>query len=670
MPIELRPSDVSEARAQAYQKMGQNFGNTGILQILGPVLGRALEQERVREVNSGLVTLEEFWQKQYEEFPQKGFEILPETVPGRNLANPQAIAPTIKTLGEVQYSDVLKEHHKAVDALADNIRATVRNKKAQEELLQHLTAGAIQQQGRLLGAWKTAAKAHEIATLDDLAKTEMRNVATLGWEEPTRRIGVQVATMLGAGMIDEAKAQEYMSQVTEQAQYIQGYNGVFGAMEEAEKIADGAGLDAGRKWLEKNTPFWAGNPGAREKVLADSWRALESFLNDQAKTQDTRFSEIYVQADTPEKIDAAMGELRANTLMRGTQKKQWMDWLQEKRARVLKAEAGLTADVVSALYTRMYDAKDNNRNPGLEVTTKEIDEVAKDKSDHQALLAKRDELQRSYESGLGSTKEEVLLAGYDIVYHPNMSVAAKQKWIDDHVRAGGGLSAEDGTKLRNWIDSYNGNPDRKNAMDAITTAYHLSMAKPDMGPTAKKELALELYNARNAMEALFINPKTTKADIAAAVEDFLSKRATLDLQALIKQTYGAPITSYATGELRGGYREATAYEYLREQGKLTAETAAQFPQDIRPKAEQLEKDALKKAAIKTEFTARLSSGDLIYSTKPIAKGPTGKLLMSDTGEQGTLYQVRYQVKNGTYVPTVYKQNPQTGVFDVIAWEWK
>jgi hypothetical protein len=172
------------------------------------------------------------------------------------------------------------------------------------------------------------------------------------------------------------------------------------------------------------------------------------------------------------------------------------------------------------------------------------------------------------------------------------------------------------------------------------------------------------------MEKLFLDPKTTAADIKSNVETFLSNKATMDLRELVRQAAGGYIDKFATGEARPAYREATAYEYLREQKKLTGEKAAQFAQDIRPKAEQLEKDALGKAGIKAEFTYRISSGDLVYSTKALVKGTTGKLLMSGTGGQGTLYQVRYQVKNGEYVPTVYTQNPQTGAFDVIGWEMK
>lgn len=267
---------------------------------------------------------------------------------------------------------------------------------------------------------------------------------------------------------------------------------------------------------------------------------------------------------------------------------------------------------------------------------------------------------------MGSTREDILLAGYDIVFHPNMSVAAKQKWVDDHVKAGGGLAAEKGKELRGWINEYNDNPDRKNAIDAITTAYHLAMADPTVKPEGKKDLALELYNALNVMEKLFIDPKKTKVDYDKAVEGFLSKRATEDLQTIIKQTTGAEIR--VTREIRGKYREATMQEHLREQGALTGELAAKFPQDVRQRAEQLEKDALGRAKIKADFTVRLSSGDLVYSTKPIVKDATGKLLISGTGEQGMLYQVRYQVKNGTFVPTVYTQDRNTKSFDIIVWE--
>jgi hypothetical protein len=453
----------------------------------------------------------------------------------------------------------------------------------------------------------------------------------------------------------------YMQKVTDAAQ-------VSWATAGALKEMKPGGVEAGEKWIAENTPFWEGNPDARAKVLQDVRTEWEKQGKLRDEELDRSFADFLMRADSVEKLDLARAKLTRTDFFNGGLKYTWEERLRGKRERLLKKPG--EEDVVSALYSRLYGALDRNKNPAFEVTIKEIDDTAKDPTEHQALLAKRNELQKSYESGLGSTREDVLLAGYDIVFHPSMSVAAKQKWVDEKAKGGGGLSAEDAKKLRSWIDPYNENKDRKDAMDAISTAYRLSMANPNLGTQAKKDLELELFNARNAMETLFLDPKTTRADITKAVEEFLSKRVTLDLKELVKQTTGAEVRGFATGELRGTYRQATTQEYLREQGKLTGEAAAQFPQDLRPKAEQLEKDALRKAEIKAEFISRLSSGDLIYSTKPIAKGATGKLLMSGAGEQGTLYQVRYQVKNGTYVPTVYTQNPQTGAFDVIAWEWK
>jgi len=668
MPIELRPSDVAFARANAYNQKAKAAGQRGSqwAGVLAQILSVAFERERVSEVNSGLATQMEFWPKEQQDFTQTPFEITPETPEGMRGLPPAIMAPIKKPLGQVTHEDVLERHNKAVQAMADNINRTVRNKRAREELLQHLAVGSAQQSVRLLNDWKVASQDHALAGLANLTKATMAQVKDLGWEEVARRIGLQTTQMMQAGQMKETEAQEYLGAVQKQAQYAWSYAKTLEAME-AGGVDDG--IEAGTAWIENNTPFWDADPGMREKVFQDAKGKYTKYLEELAKAQDTQFSDKFVSAGTVGELDALKKELESNTLMRGTQKHTWSEWIREKRDRIKKAGAEGAEDVVSSLYSRMYEAADRNKNPGLEVTIREIDETVKDPEKHQALLSKRNELQKSHENGLGSTREDVLLAGYDIAFHPNMSVAAKQKWIDDHAKPGAGLSAEDAKKLRGWIDPYNEDPARKEAMDAINDTYKISMANPNLGTAAKKALALELYNARNEMIKLFEKPGITKPEIDRAVESFLNKKAVKDLEGIVKQTTGEDI-GFATGEIRGKYREATVQEYLREQGQLTGEAAAQFPQKVRAKAEALEKDTLNKAGLKAEFTTRLTSGDMIYSTKPIAKGATGKLLMSGTGTQGVLYQVRYQVKNGTYVPTVYTQNPETGAFDVIAWEWK
>jgi len=651
--IELRPSDILFQKARKIQRFAGLFGQAS---------GLALDLYSAQAVDQGnkWLLFEAQAQDAYdEELPKRTFDVPVE---------PDVIFPTgttqatvSKRFGELSEADLITDHNKYVQAQMDWIKENLTNKDARTRAIYQVQQRAVSHLAATRVAWNEAAQHEANASLN--AYTELVMAKNIPWDQKVADIEERVREMVRVGRMWRDQGEVYMQKITDAAQVSWATTGALTAMK-------AGGVEAGEKWIAENTPFWEGNPDARAKVLRDVRTEWDKQGKQRDEDWDRYLSDLFVRADSIEKIDALSGELNNIQFHNGTQKITWDTWIRGKRERLEKGTEGTGEDVVSSLYSRMYGAADRNRNPGLEVTIKEIDETVKDPQAHQALLAKRNELQKSYEAGLGSTKEDTLLAGYDVVFHPSMSVTAKQHWVDEHTKAGGGLSSEDAKKLRGWIDPYNENKDRKDAMDAISTAYRLSMSNSNIGTRGKKDLELELYNARNAMEALFLDPKTTKADITKAVESFLSKRATEDLKAIVKQTTGVEVRGFATGEIRGKYREATTQEYLREQGKLTGEAAAQFPQDVRPKVEQLEKDALNKAKIKAEFTTRLTSGDLVYSTKPIAKGATGKLLMSGAGEQGTLYQVRYQVKNGTYVPTVYTQNPQTGAFDVIAWEWK
>lgn len=337
MPIEIRPSDVAAAAAQALRQWGETFGQIAAYEE---------EKDRVREVNSGLVTLEGFWQKQYEELPGKGFEIQPEGFP----TAPAGIAPSIKTLGEVQYSDVLKEHGKAVAALADNIRANVRNKRAREELLQHLAIGAMQQQGRLLGVWKKAAQAHELATLDELTKTEMAQVGKLGSEEVIRRVGAQVQQMVLANMVDEAEASKYMGAVQEQARYAEGYAGALETM-------NASGLQAGEAWLEKNTPYWDADPATRTKVLQvvrQEWET-QGKLRDQ-EAENAVGADYYAARNSIPLLKAGMDKLGKYGWFDANQQYKW----QERYERQLEFVQNKADLHLGALTKGLEDAEKEN----------------------------------------------------------------------------------------------------------------------------------------------------------------------------------------------------------------------------------------------------------------------------------------------------------------------
>ena len=326
------------------------------------------------------------------------------------------------------------------------------------------------------------------------------------------------------------------------------------------------------------------------------------------------------------------------------------------------AQARLQRDdkEVSGMYSRLYTAMDENKNPGLVLSIAEIDSTVQDAGKHQAILSKRNELQREYETRSNTTREAVELDAYRVVYHPTMTTAAKKKWIDEH--AGNGLSMDDATKWRGKVDPFNDDDNRKKAMGAIVDAYQTSMKNPNLSTSGVKKLELELYKAQQQMEGVFLaNPDNTAA-WNDQVTRILQDKVVNDINTLVRQVAGATVDKFATGDIRPAYREATAIEYLREQGQAPVGAATE---EVTKKIKELESDALKAASLTKakDFTATLSTGDVIYSDKKIVRGEGGKIVPS-----ADLYQVRYQIKNGTYVPTVYRMNMTTYTFSDVVWE--
>lgn len=534
--LELRPSDVMFQVAETLREASK---------VAGYISRDLYQAQTVEQVNKGLAFSAQSEDAYDKDLLNRKFDV--PVTPGETPYPGMDIATVSKRFGELSEADLITDHNKYVQAQMDWIKENLTNKDARLQLTQRAQMQAISHLAATRVAWNEAAQHEANASLT--AYTDIVMAQDIPWDKKTAIIGERVQEMVRVGRMWREQGMAYMQKITDAAQVSWVTTGALAAMKTG-------GVEAGEKWIAENTPFWEGNPDARAKVLADVRAEWDKQGKQRDEELDRYLSDLFVRADSVEKIDVLSGKLNNLQFHNGTQKITWDTWIRGKRERLEKGTEGTGGDAVSSLYSRMYSAADRNKNPGLEVTIREIDETVKDPQVHQALLAKRNELQKSYESGLGSTREDVLLAGYDIVFHPSMSVAAKQKWVDEKARGGGGLSAEDAKKLRSWIDPYNENKDRKDAMDAISTAYRLSMANPNRGTQEKKDLELELFNARNVMETLFLDSKTTKADITKAVESFLSKRATEDLEAIVKQTTGVKVRGFATGEIRRKYREA------------------------------------------------------------------------------------------------------------------
>jgi hypothetical protein len=264
--------------------------------------------------------------------------------------------------------------------------------------------------------------------------------------------------------------------------------------------------------------------------------------------------------------------------------------------------------------------------------------------------------------GPDKSDPEVYSQGYSVVFDPTRSVEDKQKWIDSHV--GKGLIPDDAFKLRQKIDFYNESPETKFAYNAIADAYDVSMKNPNKSTAQVKALEYEKFKSLQQFEEIVKKYPNNPAIWNEEVRRILEEKTVTNLTEIVKQVAQGEINKYATGEYRPAYKEATALEYLREQGKAPV---GAITEQVLSKISALEKDVLNKSGRKDllNYTAKLKDSTVIYSDKPIVRGRTGKIVASPN-----LYQVRYQIIDGAYVPTIYRQNPSTGAFDIIVWVYK
>jgi hypothetical protein len=270
-------------------------------------------------------------------------------------------------------------------------------------------------------------------------------------------------------------------------------------------------------------------------------------------------------------------------------------------------------------------------------------------------------------ASMSATRDTVKLEeAWKIAYDRSNGWTDEQK--NQKIRALGIPSKDLGEVLAK-VDYLKNNPKGADSMAAIQNAYSMSMAGQNVSTQGKKDLALELYNARQTIENMIIDPKTTQADLDNQVQRILQGKALQDLESIVKGVAGQPVGGYATGEYRAQYQQATMVEYLREQGKAPA---GSITPDVLDKAKALEHDALSKAGlVKLEAnTTTANDKSTIYSDKPILRDKNGRIIADPAQGAGKLYQVRYQVKDGKYIPTVFAINLRTGAFDQIEWEWK
>ena len=321
MPIEIRPSDVMFQAAESLGKWSDLFGE---------IFDREYDKERVKQINGGLVILEMAWQKQLENAPTRGFEVRQQYEEGmRPGVPPAAIGPTVKTLGQLTLSELEEDYQKSVKALEDQINRTVTNKRAREEMLAHLAAGAVQQRGRLVGQWQKATEANFMAGLQNLMDTVMMSSDTS--EVKIEKISSRVREGVASGWMEKDQAEKYIAVVENQARYVEANAGVMQVLEDS-------GLEAAEKWLNENTPYWEGNPEMRQKVLNEARAEWDYDRRIQDEQLNEGFADAHIRADSIAKVDAALKELTVSDFYDEDKKYYWEQRFMARKEYLLKLQ--------------------------------------------------------------------------------------------------------------------------------------------------------------------------------------------------------------------------------------------------------------------------------------------------------------------------------------------
>ena len=262
MPLEIRPSDVMQAAADALSNAAKGVDY---------IHQKSYEAQRVAQVNEGLTYLEKAYQDYNDSLSHRVFEQTIDPVTGG-----KGTVTKKQTLGETDEGTILQDHGKFTQAAIDYITKNFSNSDAQKELLQHLAMKSIQNQGVVKQQWQVAAEHNYLASLDTLTQTVLQSNDP--WEVKIAKIKSRVDEGVTAGRLWDDEAQKYLGTITAQAQKSDAFNGALNAM----RIMGNPG--AGEEWLDKNTSYWNANPDARNamKVEVRNEYSYQVRTNDEA----------------------------------------------------------------------------------------------------------------------------------------------------------------------------------------------------------------------------------------------------------------------------------------------------------------------------------------------------------------------------------------------------
>ncbi len=189
MPIEIRPSDVKFSAAQALSKAAKASGE---------IFGMMYEADRVSQVNRQLAYIEQSYQDYNEGVDQQMFDSRgDEAITGPSGGTTPSTVK--KAFGQATLADIEADEDKFFQKQLEYITKNTTNKKARQEMIQHLTMKNIQNKAIIARQWKVAADHEAMASLNTLYSTVV--ASNDPWETKVAKITTRVREMVAVNSL-------------------------------------------------------------------------------------------------------------------------------------------------------------------------------------------------------------------------------------------------------------------------------------------------------------------------------------------------------------------------------------------------------------------------------------------------------------------------------------
>ena len=266
----IRPSDIKRMEAQSLMNKAQFASSlAGITGQIGGIVGQvgglyqmAKEAERVSEVNRQLAYLEQVYQDLNEGIEDEMFDVRgDEAITGPSGGTAQSVVK--KPFGQASLSDIEKREDKFFQEQLKYITENTTNKKARDEMIQHLTMKNIQNKAIIARQWNVAAQHEAEASLGTLFSTIL--ASNYPWEVKLNKFSVRVDQLKAVNRLWPEEALAWKEKMRSAAQYSFSYKGAMTVMKGTNDPA------AAEAWLQENTPFYDDNPGVRTEIIDEVW---------------------------------------------------------------------------------------------------------------------------------------------------------------------------------------------------------------------------------------------------------------------------------------------------------------------------------------------------------------------------------------------------------------